>query len=261
MSDVVKSEREDILAGISLNRPEVYNSISLELLEMLTKTLIDLAGDENIRGIIITGEGKAFCAGGDLKWIDEFPYGPGAAFSKLAGYFNQAVLEMRKMAKPVIAAINGVAAGAGFSLALACDFRVMDESASLRQAYTSSGLTPDGGGTFYLPKLVGMSRAMEILTFDEPISSQQALEWGLVNRVVSKGQSVDAAKSLARKITMRSLNSFIIIKKLLTESYNTSFETHIERERTYLAACGSHPEGQEGIKAFLEKRKPVFTQL
>ena len=164
------------------------------------------------------------------------------------------------MGKPVIAAINGIAAGAGFSLALACDFRVMDESAYLLQAYTTSGLTPDGGGTFYLPRLVGITRAMEILTFDDSISSKQALGWGLVTKTTSKGGSLNEAKALIKKIAERSLNSFKIIKRLVNESYNTPFELHIEKERSFISACGAHPDGQEGMRAFLEKRKPVFTR-
>jgi 2-(1,2-epoxy-1,2-dihydrophenyl)acetyl-CoA isomerase len=162
------------------------------------------------------------------------------------------------MKKPVVAAINGVAAGGGFSLALACDFRIMEKSAVMRQAYTSAGLCLDGGGSFSLPRLVGYARALEIAAFDEPISAVRALDWGLVTKVVEDGQALDEARAMARQISRRSINSFAWSKKLLTDSFSTSFETQIENERAALEACTDHPDGIEGLSAFAEKRKPQF---
>ncbi len=162
------------------------------------------------------------------------------------------------MPKPVIAAVNGITAGGGFSLALACDFRVMAKSAKLRQAYTSSGLCSDGGGTFILPRLVGLAKAMEIMAFDRPISSEQALSWGLVTKVVEDGNALEEATRMALELAGGSMNSFGWSKRLLTDSFNSSFETHIERERRGLAGCAAHPEGAEGLRAFSEKRKPLF---
>jgi 2-(1,2-epoxy-1,2-dihydrophenyl)acetyl-CoA isomerase len=162
------------------------------------------------------------------------------------------------MKKPVVAAVNGVAAGGGFSLALACDFRVMDESAVLNQAYTSAGLCIDGGGTFTLPRLVGYARALEIAAFDKPISASRALDWGLVTTVVANGQALAEAVTMGRDLADRSLNSFAWTKKLITDSFNTPFEAQIEMERSALEACADHPDGQEGLKAFSEKRNPRF---
>ena len=162
------------------------------------------------------------------------------------------------MQKPVVAAINGIAAGAGFSLSLSADFRVMEKSASLRQIYTSHGLSIDGGGTFMLPRLVGFARALEIAAFDEPISSEQALDWGLVTKVVENGKAVEEGIEMIHRIAKGSLHSFGWSKKLLTDSFNTSFESHINRERDGISECGDHPEGQEGINAFIEKRKPRY---
>jgi len=159
----------------------------------------------------------------------------------------------------VAAAIHGVAAGGGFSLALACDFRVIEASALLRQAYTSNGLSIDGGGTFTLPRLVGMARALEIAAFDTPISAEQALSWGLVTEVVEDGQALARAMNLVEEITKGALFSFAASKKLINESFNTSFETQLEKEREALSLCAEHPHGREGIAAFTEKRKPVFT--
>jgi 2-(1,2-epoxy-1,2-dihydrophenyl)acetyl-CoA isomerase len=211
-----------------------------------------------VRGLVISGEGKAFCAGGDLKYFLGSPGGPGRAIHQTAGYFHQAILEIRRMAKPVIAAVNGVAAGGGFSLALACDFRVMGASAVLKQAYTSAGLSLDGGGSFTLPRMVGLARALEIVAFDRPISAEQALAWGLATRIVPDDQVLAAALDLAHELARRSLNSFGWAKRLLTDSFNSAFEAHLERERRGLATCAAHPDGQEGLQAFVEKRKPVF---
>ena len=160
--------------------------------------------------------------------------------------------------KPIIAAINGVAAGGGFSLALACDFRVMGESAMLKQAYTSAGLCLDGGGSFTLPRMVGLARALEIVAFDRPIPARQAYDWGLATTVVPDGRVLVEALRLARELAGISLNSFGWAKRLLTDSFDSAFEAHLERERRGLSACAAHADGQEGLKAFVEKRKPVF---
>jgi 2-(1,2-epoxy-1,2-dihydrophenyl)acetyl-CoA isomerase len=243
---------------MSLNRPQAFNAINMDLAESLAAHCMSLAVEEEVRGIVITGEGKAFCAGGDLKWVLASPRGPSAALHELAGRFHHAVAEIRRMPKPVIAAVNGIAAGGGFSLALACDFRVMAEPASLLQAYTSSGLSIDGGGSFTLPRLVGLARAMEIMAFDKPISSQQALSWGLATRVVDPGKALDEALHMAAELARGSLHSFGWSKNLITDSFASSFEAHIERERRGLAACAAHPDGREGLHAFVEKRQPVF---
>ncbi|HAA03645.1 MAG TPA: enoyl-CoA hydratase [Syntrophobacteraceae bacterium] len=261
MAEWVLVEKTDGIVTALLNRPEAYNAFNMDLMESFASNLITLAADENVRGVVISGEGKAFCAGGDLKWALAFPHGPAAAFHELAARFHPAILEIRRMSKPVIAAVNGIAAGGGFSLALACDFRIMAESATFRQAYTSNGLCIDGGGSFHLPRLVGMARAMEIMAFDRPISSEQALAWGLATRLVPDGNTLEEASRMARELSSGSLHSFGWSKKLITDSFSSSFETHIERERRGLASCAAHPEGVEGLRAFAEKRKPVFSPI
>jgi 2-(1,2-epoxy-1,2-dihydrophenyl)acetyl-CoA isomerase len=169
-------------------------------------------------------------------------------------------MEIRRMEKPVVAAINGIAAGGGFSLALACDFRVMAESAVLRQAYTSSGLSIDGGGSFALPRLVGLARAMEIMAFDRPISSAQAIEWGLVTKVVPDKDFVSAGLAMLSDLTKTALHSFAWSKRLMTDSFDNTLETQLELERQGISTCGAHADGQEGIRAFVEKRKPSFSR-
>jgi len=259
MSGPLRVERDGAIARVILTRAGAYNALDMDMAVALAENFVTLAADQDVRAIVLSGEGKAFCAGGDLKWVLAFRQGPGAAFHQLAARFHLAITEIRRMPKPVIAAINGVAAGGGFSLALACDFRVMAESAVLRQAYTSSGLSIDGGGTFSLPRLVGLARALEIAAFDAPISSAQALAWGLATKVAKDGSALEDAMTMARELAKTSLHSFGLSKQLLNDSFGNSLETQLERERKGLSGCGSHADGQEGLKAFVEKRKPAFT--
>jgi len=195
-----------------------------------------------------------------LKWITSRGTDYARTFYELAGFFHQVIGEIRKMSKPVVAAINGLAAGGGLSLALACDFRVMDSSAILLQAYTSKGLSIDGGGTFSLPRLVGMARALEIVAFDEPVDSQKALAWGLVTRVVDDGKSVEKAVQLIEALRKRPISSFGVAKKLLYESFGSSLGVQLKREQEFLSWSADQPAGREGIAAFLEKRDPVFSK-
>jgi 2-(1,2-epoxy-1,2-dihydrophenyl)acetyl-CoA isomerase len=258
MNETVRATICGEIATVMFNRPKAYNCFDLETISIFAEHLINLAGDSTVRGIIISGEGDAFCAGGDLKWVYGWPEGYASAFHKLAAYYHQSILEIRRMRKPVIAAINGVAAGGGFSLALACDFRIMEKSAGLVQAYTSSGLSIDGGGSFILPKLVGMARSLEIAAFDRPISADLAKKWGLVTKVVEDGKSLDEAMIMAEVLAQRAVESFARAKQLFTDSFSNSFETHLELERAALEAAAASPEGAEGLTAFFEKRKPVF---
>ena len=243
---------------VYLNRPEAYNAFDLDMVQRLAETLTDLALDRNIIGVVISGKGKAFCAGGDLQWVNTHRENPSKAFHQLAARFHQAILEIRRMPKPVVAAVNGLAAGGGFSMALVCDFRVMAKSAILKQGYTSNGLSIDGGGSFILPRLVGAARALEVLAFDRPISAEKASQWGLVTEMTDDGQTVETAFDMVSKLKKRSPDSFAASKKLVTDSFNTGFETHLENERELLSFVAGRPNGAEGVTAFLEKRPPAF---
>jgi len=258
MSDFILTQQHESILEIAINRPEAYNALNLDVMLMLSDALASAATDGTIKGIMLTGKGKAFCAGGDLKWISQQVADAGSTLHRLAPQFHIAITEIRHMGKPVVAAINGIAAGGGFSLALACDFRVMAESTVLRQAYTSSGLSIDGGGTFALPRLVGLARALEIAAFDQPISSAQALAWGLVTKVVPDDKVVEESLSVLQGLAKSALHSFAWSKRLLTESLNNTLETQLELERQGISDCARHPNGQEVIQAFVEKRKPVF---
>lgn len=259
MDQPVIVEKSGGAAVLTLNRPEAYNAFGLDMVRLLADTLTELAVSQGVTGIVISGSGKAFCAGGDLRWIRQYGESLGPAFHELAARYHQAILEIRRMPKPVIAAINGLAAGGGFSMALACDFRVMEASAVLRQAYTSNGLSMDGGGTYSLPRLVGMARAMEIAAFDPPIDAEKALSWGLVTEVVEDGKALARAVEMIQLIQKGPFSSFAASKSLITDSFNTPFESQLEKERNALAWAADQPAGREGVAAFLEKRKPVFT--
>ena len=258
MNEPIRTEVFERIATVRFNRPDAFNAFDRDMISSLADVLADLAKDPDVVGVIVTGEGKAFCAGGDLRWLAGSGKTHGAMFHSLAGRYHQAIIEIRRMPKPVIAAINGLAAGGGFSLALACDFRVMDSSAILRQAYTSNGLSIDGGGTYSLPRMVGLARSMEIAAFDRPISSQLAMAWGLVTDVVPDGHSLKKSVEMIQEICRRPLSSFAASKRLLIDSCNTSLETQLEKEREFLAGCADHPNGKEGIDAFLQKRKPHY---
>jgi len=258
MSSPILTQQHGQILAITLNRPDVYNALNLDLMVALSDTLASAATDESVKGVMLTGRGKAFCAGGDLKWISQQSDDYGSTLHRLAPQFHIAITEIRRMRKPVVAAINGIAAGGGFSLALACDFRVMAESAAMRQAYTSSGLSIDGGGSFALPRLVGSARAMEMAAFDEPISSTKALEWGLVTKVAPDDEVQKEALAMLEGLAKRSIHSFAWSKRLFLESFTNTLETQLELERQGISDCAGHPDGQEGIKAFVEKRKPVY---
>lgn len=258
MSEIVRLEVQDHLALLTLDRPAALNALDLATARELADALLDLSSDPEIRAVILTGAGRAFSAGGDLHHALAHPHGPPAAFRELATFVHVCATEIRRMPKPVIAALNGVAAGGGFSLALACDFRIMAASARLVQGYTSQALAIDAGGSFTLPRLVGFARALEIAAFDEPIPADRALAWGLVTRVVPEEAVVEEAKAMAAVLAQRSLHAFAAVKRLLTDSFDTSWEGQLEREREALVTCASHPDGLEGLRAFVEKRPPVY---
>ncbi|RLB09737.1 MAG: enoyl-CoA hydratase/isomerase family protein [Deltaproteobacteria bacterium] len=257
--NTIKKEVLDKIAIIYLNRPSVYNAINMDLAKELTDSLIQISKEKDIWGVIITGKGEAFCSGGDLKWISKQGKDYYKTFYTIVGQFHRAITEIKNMKKPVVAAINGMAAGGGFSLALACDFRIMESHAQLILAYTSRGLTIDGGGTYFLPRIVGIAKALEIIAFDRPISAQEALNIGLVTEVVQKGDSVkraiDFIKDIIKKVP---LHSYGICKNLIHESFRNPLELQMEKEREAIAFASQQPDGKEGILSFIEKRAPVY---
>jgi len=260
MSENVLLERSDDVAIVKLHRPDTFNAISLDLAADLRDALFTCWNDRSIRAVVLTGAGKAFCGGGDLRRIfeDGQKNGVGPVFYEIAGVFHESILAIRRMPKPVIAAINGPAAGGGFSLALACDYRVMSENAFMQLAYTSHGLSIDGGGTFTLPRLVGLANAMKIALFDDRMLAADCVELGLVHETVPAADLLEHAQTLATRFAAMPVETLGRTKRLFNRSFDSPIEMQLEAERTELARAGAHPEGAEGMASFLEKRKPDY---
>jgi len=258
MNTPLHLERQDNVALVTLNRPDAFNAFDETLLREFSEAMAALAHDTTARAVVITGAGRAFCAGGDLKYILAAQCSNYTAFHRLAGLFHNAVTDIVYMPKPVIAAVNGVAAGGGFSLALACDFRVMARSASLKCAYGAAGLTLDGGGSWTLPRLVGRARALEIALLDPILSAEECHRLGLATRVSDDGAALPDALEMARKLAAGSMHATGWAKKLIAHSYDAPLERQLEEERRGIATCGEHPDGVEGMQAFAAKRPPAF---
>lgn len=259
MSDSILLERDGGVAWVRLNRPEVFNSFNEEMGSKFLETLQGLE-DPSVRSIVITGEGKAFCAGEDLKALSA-QYESGAAPDHadiLRRRYNPSVLQIRKLRKPVIAAVNGVAAGAGVSIALACDMRIVTEESKMVLAFSRVGLVPDSGATWLLPKLVGVARAAEIALTGESLSAARCLELGIANRVVGAGLLGTEVSELARGLAAGPTLAYGLIKELIWDSFDRDFSGHLEAEAAAQAVAGSSNDHLEGVKAFGEKRSPRF---
>ncbi|NDJ84526.1 MAG: enoyl-CoA hydratase/isomerase family protein [Chloroflexi bacterium] len=249
----------DSVATITLNRPDILNAIDLEMAEQLKQRLRAAEQAADIRALVVTSAGQAFCAGGDLRFaMAANPDTPGNSFLALTEILHACIAQIRTMPKPVIAAINGAAAGAGSFLALACDLRIMADDTYLKQSNTSHGLSIPAGGTFTLPRLVGLARALEIAMLDEPIFAMRALELGLVTRVVPATQMGAETQQLASRVARMPMDILGRVKHLMNTSWDSSLEEHLERERGQIAASANSAEGREGVHAFLEKRQPDF---
>ena len=245
---------------ITLDRPTVLNAINLDMVELLQQHLIEARQNPAIRAIVITGKGRAFCAGGDLKFaVQVNPDTPGDSFLALTAVLHQCIEEIRTMPKPVIASINGVAAGAGLFLALACDLRIMAKSAYLKQSNTSYGLSTPAGGTFTLPRLVGIGRAMEIVMLDQPIYAKAAYEIALVNQIVSDKTLIEDTQALAKRVAQMPIETLGRMKQLMNQSFCHTLSEQLAAERQMIAISANSDEGREGLSAFLQKRQPVFT--
>jgi 2-(1,2-epoxy-1,2-dihydrophenyl)acetyl-CoA isomerase len=244
---------------LTLNRPEVLNAIDGAMVAALQSALANAAQAPGVRAVILTGSGRGFCAGGDLRFaLDANPDRPGDSFTALTDVLHPCIELIRTMDKPVIAAINGPAAGAGLFLALACDLRVMASNTYLKQSNTSYGLSLPAGGTFLLPRLVGMGQALEIVLLDEPIPAHRALELGLVNQVAPAVELFERARALAARAAQMPVETLGRVKRLLNQALVTPLADQLAHEQVELAASANSSEGREGIVAFLEKRRPDF---
>ncbi|MCC7465662.1 MAG: enoyl-CoA hydratase/isomerase family protein [Saprospiraceae bacterium] len=248
---------ENAVARITFNRPQVFNSMHHAMRMEILEALDRCAQDDSIRAVYITGTGKAFCAGEDLQEVTD-PNGPSLTEIIGTGY-NPMVLKIRNLEKPVVAAVNGVAAGAGANIALACDIVVATASASFTQAFSKIGLIPDSGGTWTLPRLVGMQRATALMMLSDKISASDAAAMGMIWKVFPDDTfSADSLK-LAETLAQMPTRGLALTKQALNRTFSNDFATQAEVEDQLQSQAGQTHDYKEGVAAFMEKRKPVFT--
>lgn len=250
-------ELDGDVAIVTLNRPDRYNAINGELSAALVEAM-ERAGDES-RAVVLTGEGKAFCSGADLSgFVDEYDNGGPDLAKHLDEEFHPMVHAIGGCSVPVIAAVNGVAAGAGMGLALGCDLRVMAESAYMTSSFTAIGLVPDSGSTWLLPHHVGASVALEMALTNRRMPSSEALDRGLCVEVSPDDEVVEKAVDYARKLADLPTDALVTTRRLIHGSSTLTFTEGLEAEKREQGRLGKTPEHSEGVKAFLEKRKPDF---
>ncbi len=256
MYQFIKQETKEGVAIISLNRVEVFNSFTIPMALELQKALDEAEKDPQVRSIILTGEGKGFCAGQDLK--EAITFGSERIEEIVATTYNPIVTRLRNIEKPIIGAVNGIAAGAGANVALACDIVIAAQSATFIQAFSSIGLIPDSGGTFMLPRLIGMQRAAAQMFLADKITAKQAKEIGMIYEVVADDQFQNFVWETAKKLAQRPTKAIGLTKRLLNMSLTNTLEQQLEAEKEVQAIAGKTFDNKEGITAFLEKRKPIF---
>jgi 2-(1,2-epoxy-1,2-dihydrophenyl)acetyl-CoA isomerase len=248
----------DGIARITLNRPEAANALNLEMGHELVQALTTCAAERGLRVVVLTGAGKAFCAGGDLRSFGAQADGLPAHLREVTTWLHVAVSYMVRMDAPVIAAVNGVAAGAGMSLACAGDIAIATESARFTMAYTRAGLSPDGSSTFFLPRLIGLRRALDLTLTNRMLSAREALDWGLVSQVVPDGEFVARVDALAQELSQGPTRALGAAKRLLWTGWNESLETQMAHESETISQVAKTSDAHEGIAAFTGKRAPQF---
>ena len=252
-------EKRDGVARITINRPEEANSIDGPMMKTLFEIAIECSEDAEVRAILLTGTGDFFCAGGDLKFFMKNSGRVGHLLKEGTTYLHTAQALFARMDAPMVVAVNGIAAGGGASLAFSGDIILAAQSASFTMAYTAAGLSPDGGSTYYLPRLIGLRRAQELFLTNRRFSAEEACDWGLVTRVVPDAELMEEAEALVQRFAKGPSQAFGAVKRLLASTFETPMETQLERETRYIAANMSSHDGLEGITAFIEKRAPKFT--
>ena len=259
MSDVLLSSRDDAVLSLTINRPEALNALNRETTQAL-RTAIDAAGrDAEVGAIVLTGAGRAFCAGADLKEVSaRYEAGDSDLGADLRTNYTPMIRAIRACPKPVIAALNGTAAGAGLSLALACDLRLAASGTQLIVVFVRVGLVPDAGSLFFLTRMLGLSKATELAITGDPLSADEAHRLGLVAAVVPPDQLMAAAMERAHKLAAGPRQTYALIKRGMERAIQLDLEQTLELESQLQALAAKTPDASEAIRAFLEKRKPVF---
>jgi len=250
----VETSRDDAVLTITLNRPDVLNAFNTAMHRALAAALKE-ARDAGVRAVVITGAGRGFCVGQDLT---EFREAPGDIGSRLRDNYHPNIRAIRALEKPVIAAVNGAAAGAGMSLACACDLRIAADSASFIPAFINIGLIPDSGGSYFVTRILGPARAFEWLTSGKKLTAPEAHTWGLVSEVVEAGALAARAAEFAAQVAAMPTRGIGMTKRLLDHAEHASLEDQLEREAQLQSAATQTEDFREGVAAFLEKRPPKF---
>lgn len=241
---------------IKLNRPEVYNSFNKTMAMEVQDALDQCAADDNVRAVFLTGNGKAFCAGQDLKEVVD-PDGPPLR-SIVKDHYNPIIIKMRQLPKPILCGVNGVAAGAGANIALAGDVVIAKSSAAFIQAFSKIGLIPDSGGTYTLPRLIGFQKASALIMLGDKVSAVEAERMGMIYKVVNDDTFDDEAKRLCGQLAQLPTKGLALSKEALNASMSNSLEAQLDLEEQLQYQAGSTHDYNEGVQAFLEKRRPVF---
>ncbi len=248
--------KENGVGYITLNRPETYNAFNRDMAMTLQAHLDDCANDDEVRCIYLTGAGKGFCSGQDLS---EATSPSPEDFARMVDeHYNATIQRMRNVEKPVIAAVNGVAAGAGANIALAADIVVASNNASFIQAFSKIGLIPDSGGTFFLPRLVGMQRAAALMMTAEKVSAADAVSMGMIFKTFADDVFAEESKKIATNLAQMPTRGIGLTKKLLNSSFDNTLAEQLKLEKNVQMEAGATYDFKEGVQAFLEKRKPVF---
>jgi 2-(1,2-epoxy-1,2-dihydrophenyl)acetyl-CoA isomerase len=245
------------VALVKLNRPDVYNALNDAITFELQDALKAVAKDDQVRVMVLTGEGKAFCSGQDLK--DSASQGKRSFMDSLSNRYNPIISAMRQLPKPIVCKLNGVAAGAGCSLALACDIIVASEEATLIEVFINIGLVPDSGSAYFLPRLVGMAKAFELCSMGSRVKAAEALSLGLVNKVVPPENLDEAVNEYSSYFAAAPTKAIGLIKKMLNKSTTSTLDDMLGYEAYCQEIAGATADHKEGVQAFLEKRKPAFT--
>lgn len=253
----VEVETRGAVAVVTLNRPDSSNTLNLQVAMDLLAAAMTCGRNRAVRAVVLTGAGRNFCFGGDLRGMLAKGESADAYLRELTTYLHEAISHFVRMDPPVVAAVNGTAAGAGVGLVAMSDLAVCGASAKFNMAYTGVGLTPDAGTSFLLPRAIGTKRAMEMMLLNRSLPADEALDWGLVNRVVPDDQVVTAALLLAEQLASGATQAYGRTKRLVAHSLG-AFESQMVLERETIAASAGSEEGLEGISAFLDKRKPGY---
>lgn len=254
----IVTKKEGSLRTITLNRPDAANSMNLDFAREFYDIICEYSSDSMVRAILINANGKMFCGGGDLAYLSKNKHKVKEILLKMTNYLHGAIARMSKMRAPIVIAVQGSAGGGGVSLAISGDLVFSAVSAKFTLAYTNAGLSPDASSTFYLPRLIGMRKAKELMLTNRVITANEALNIGMIDRVYENDVLQDEARQQAEKFASGPTSAYGSVKKLLNLSFSNNLESQMDEEGLLIAENASTDDGLEGVQAFLEKRKPIF---